>query len=46
MPWVGAAKGADVAVGPLARDAGTGLAFIRGPAGVMVELVQQRRGSL
>ena len=37
------AKGADVAVGPLTRDAGTYLAFIRGPQGIMVELVQQRR---
>jgi catechol 2,3-dioxygenase-like lactoylglutathione lyase family enzyme len=36
------AKGADVAIGPLTRDAGTRLAFIRGPDGVMVELVQQR----
>jgi lactoylglutathione lyase len=36
-------KGADVAVGPLIRDAGTYLAFIRGPEGIMVELVQQRR---
>lgn len=37
------AKGAEVAVGPLTRDAGTYLAFIRGPEGIMVELVQQRR---
>ena len=36
-------KGADVAVGPLTRDAGTYLAFIRGPEGIMVELVQQRQ---
>jgi lactoylglutathione lyase len=36
------AKGADVAIGPLTRDAGTYLAFIRGPDGLMVELVQQR----
>ena len=36
-------KGADVAVGPLTRDAGTYLAFIRGPEGIMVELVQKRR---
>jgi lactoylglutathione lyase len=36
-------KGADIAVGPLTRDAGTHLAFIRGPEGIMVELVQQRR---
>jgi lactoylglutathione lyase len=38
-------KGADVAIGPLIRDAGTYLAFIRGPEGVMVELVQQRPAS-
>ncbi len=36
------AKGADVAIGPLTRDPGTRLAFIRGPDGVMVELVQRR----
>ncbi len=36
------AKGADVAVGPLTRDAGTYLAFIRSPDGIMVELVQQQ----
>lgn len=36
------AKGADIAVGPLTRDAGTYLAFIRGPEGIMVELVQKR----
>ncbi len=39
------AKGADVAVGPLTRDAGTYLAFIRGPEGIMVELVQKRRNA-
>jgi lactoylglutathione lyase len=39
------AKGADVAIGPLTRDAGTYLAFIRGPEGIMVELVQQPRAS-
>ncbi len=38
------AKGADVAVGPLTRDAGTYLAFIRGPEGIMVELVQKSPG--
>jgi hypothetical protein len=32
-----------VTVGPLTRDAGTYLAFIRGPEGIMVELVQKRR---
>ena len=36
------AQGADIAIGPLTRDPGTRLAFIRGPDGVMVELVQQR----
>jgi lactoylglutathione lyase len=37
------ARGAEVAIGPLMRDAGTYLAFIRGPESIMVELVQQRR---
>ena len=37
------AKGAEVAVGPLTRDAGTYLAFIRGPDAIMVELVEKRR---
>ena len=36
------AKGADIAIGPLTRDPGTRLAFVRGPDGVMVELVQRR----
>ena len=36
------AKGADVVIGPLTRDPGTRLAFIRGPEGIMVELVQIR----
>ncbi len=36
------AKGADVAIGPLTRDPGTRLAFVRGPEGIMVELVQSR----
>jgi lactoylglutathione lyase len=36
------AKGADIAIGPLTRDPGTRLAFVRGPEGVMVELVQHR----
>ncbi len=36
------AKGAEIAIGPLTRDVGTRLAFIRGPEGVMVEIVQQR----
>jgi lactoylglutathione lyase len=35
------AKGAEIAVGPLTRDAGTYLAFIRGPEGIMIELVQK-----
>ena len=35
------AKGADIAIGPLTRNAGLRLAFIRGPEGIMVELVQQ-----
>jgi len=39
------AKGAEVAIGPLTRDAGTYLAFIRGPEGIMVELVQQKARS-
>ncbi len=36
------AKGAEVAIGPLTRDPGTRLAFIRGPDGIMVEIVQKR----
>lgn len=36
------AKGADIAVGPMDYSAGTRLAFIRGPEGVMVEIVQRR----
>jgi lactoylglutathione lyase len=35
------AKGADVAIGPLTRSPGLRLAFIRGPEGIMVELVQR-----
>ncbi|MGA3399274.1 MAG: VOC family protein [Acetobacteraceae bacterium] len=34
-------KGADIAIGPLTRSAGLRLAFVRGPEGVMVELVQR-----
>ncbi len=34
--------GADIAIGPLTRDPGTRLAFVRGPEGIMVELVQIR----
>jgi len=36
------AKGANIAVGPMDYSAGTRLAFIRGPDGVMVEIVQRR----
>jgi len=35
------AKGAEIAIGPLTRNAGLRLAFVRGPDGVMVELVQR-----
>jgi len=35
------AKGAEIAVGPLTRSAGLRLAFVRGPEGIMVELVQR-----
>jgi lactoylglutathione lyase len=34
-------KGADIAIGPLTRNPGLRLAFVRGPEGVMVELVQR-----
>ncbi|MBV9248655.1 MAG: VOC family protein [Acetobacteraceae bacterium] len=33
--------GAEIAVGPVTRQPGTRLAFVRGPEGVMVELVQR-----
>jgi catechol 2,3-dioxygenase-like lactoylglutathione lyase family enzyme len=33
-------KGADVVIGPLTRSPGLRLAFVRGPDGVMVEIVQ------
>src|SRR5208337_1841523 len=36
------AKGAEIFVGPMDYSAGTRLAFIRGPEGVMVEIVQRR----
>ena len=36
------AKGAEIAIGPLTRSVGLRLAFVRGPDGIMVELVQQR----
>ena len=35
------AKGANIAIGPLTRSPGLRLAFIRGPDGIMVELVQR-----
>jgi catechol 2,3-dioxygenase-like lactoylglutathione lyase family enzyme len=35
-------KGADIAIGPLTRQPGSRLAFVRGPEGIMVELVQRR----
>lgn len=35
-------KGASVVIGPLTRNPGTRLAFVRGPEGIMVELVQRR----
>ena len=35
------AKGAEIAIGPLTRSPGLRLAFIRGPEGIMVELVQR-----
>jgi lactoylglutathione lyase len=34
------AKGADIALGPVTRSAGLRLAFVRGPEGIMVEIVQ------
>jgi len=36
------AKGAEIAVEPMDYSAGTRLAFIRGPDGVMIEIVQRR----
>ena len=35
------AKGAEIAVGPLTRNPGLRLAFVRGPEGIMIELVQR-----
>jgi catechol 2,3-dioxygenase-like lactoylglutathione lyase family enzyme len=35
------AKGADIPIGPLAGGPGFRLAFVRGPEGVMVELLQR-----
>lgn len=34
-------KGAEIAIGPLTRSPGLRLAFVRGPEGIMVELVQK-----
>ena len=34
-------KGADIAIGPLTRSPGLRLAFVRGPEGIMVELVER-----
>jgi lactoylglutathione lyase len=35
------ARGAEIAIGPLTRHPGLRLAFIRGPEGIMIELVQR-----
>jgi lactoylglutathione lyase len=35
------ANGADIAIGPLTRSPGLRLAFVRGPEGIMVEIVQK-----
>jgi catechol 2,3-dioxygenase-like lactoylglutathione lyase family enzyme len=35
------AKGAEIAIGPVTRNRGLRLAFIRGPEGIMIELVQK-----
>ncbi|HVY18429.1 MAG TPA: VOC family protein [Rhodopila sp.] len=35
------AQGADIAIGPLTRSPGLRLAFVRGPEGIMVEIVQK-----
>ena len=35
------AKGAEIAIGPLTRNPGLRLAFVRGPEGIMIELVQR-----
>jgi lactoylglutathione lyase len=35
------AKGAEIPIGPLTRSAGLRLAFVRGPEGIMIELVQR-----
>ena len=35
------AKGAEIAIGPLTRNPGLRLAFVRGPEGIMIELAQR-----
>src|ERR1700751_5387255 len=35
------AKGAEIAIGPLTRNPGLRLAFVRGPEGIMMELVER-----
>jgi Oxidoreductase family, NAD-binding Rossmann fold len=37
------AKGAEIAIGPLTRNPGLRLAFVRGPEDIMIELVQRYR---
>jgi lactoylglutathione lyase len=39
------ANGAEIAIGPLTRNPGLRLAFVRGSEGIMVELVQGHRRS-
>jgi catechol 2,3-dioxygenase-like lactoylglutathione lyase family enzyme len=34
-------KGAEIAIGPLTRNPGLRLAFIRGPEGIKIEIVQR-----
>jgi lactoylglutathione lyase len=34
-------KGAEIAIGPVTRNPGLRLAFVRGPEGIMIELVQR-----
>jgi lactoylglutathione lyase len=36
------AKGAEIAIGPLTRNPGLRLAFVRGPDGIMIELMQRK----
>jgi catechol 2,3-dioxygenase-like lactoylglutathione lyase family enzyme len=35
------AKGAEISIGPVTRNPDLRLAFIRGPEGIMIELVQR-----